>query len=77
MRLSSVIFPLKPTAPPPSTLAALQAVPDPGPLLRHVSELEAHWLLSLVRKHGEDVGAMAMDKKLNENQKTKGEIRSR
>jgi hypothetical protein len=52
-------------------------VPDPGPLLRHVSELEAHWLLSLVRKHGEDVDAMAMDKKLNENQKTKGEIRSR
>lgn len=62
---------------PSFTLAALQAVPDPGPLLRHVSELEAHWLLSLVRKHGEDVDAMAMDKKLNENQKTKGEIRSR
>lgn len=56
---------------------ALEAIPDHGPLPRHVSALEAHWLLSIVRKHGRDVDAMFMDKKLNELQKTKGEIRSR
>ncbi|CAO1613171.1 unnamed protein product [Parajaminaea phylloscopi] len=56
---------------------ALEAMPDHGPIFRHVSELEAHWLLSVVRKHGRDVDAMFMDKKLNELQKTKGEIRSR
>ncbi|CAO1623716.1 unnamed protein product [Jaminaea pallidilutea] len=55
----------------------LEKMPNAGPLLRHVSELEAGWLLSLVRKHGDDVDAMFMDKKLNELQKTKGEIRSR
>lgn len=56
---------------------ALEAMPDPGPLPRHVSQLEAHWILSLVRKHGRDVDAMFGDRKLNELQKTKGEIRSR
>lgn len=56
---------------------ALKAIPDAGPLPRHVSELEAQWLFSLVRKYGDDVDGMFMDKKLNEQQKTKGEIRSR
>ena len=55
----------------------LESMPDPGPLPRHVSQLEAHWLLSIVRKHGDDVDAMFMDRKLNELQKTKGEIRKR
>ncbi|CAO1627152.1 unnamed protein product [Sympodiomycopsis kandeliae] len=56
---------------------ALENLPQPKPLARHVSELEAVWLLSLVEKHDEDLNAMAMDKRLNENQKTKGEIKNR
>lgn len=62
---------------PISAPPALESLPHPAPLPRHVSELEAVWLLSLVRKHGEDLEAMHMDRRLNESQKTKGQIANR
>ncbi|PWN28885.1 hypothetical protein BDZ90DRAFT_230895 [Jaminaea rosea] len=66
-----------PPKPKSKVVEHLESIPDPGPLPRHVSELEAHWLLSIVRKHGDDVDAIFMDKGLNQLQKTKGEIRAR
>ncbi|KAK0546002.1 Nucleolar protein 16 [Tilletia horrida] len=46
-----------------------------APVVRHTSSLEADWLRGLVRAHGDDIEAMARDRKLNLWQKTPGEIK--
>jgi len=46
-------------------------------LVRHQSEREVEWLGDLVARHGEDVGAMARDAKLNRMQQTAADIRKR
>jgi nucleolar protein 16 len=47
------------------------------PVFRHVSEHEAKVLVDLVRKHGEDYGAMAQDIKLNTFQLTAGQLKKK
>jgi len=42
---------------------------------RFLSEGEAGYLRRLVGRHGEDVEAMARDRKLNPDQRTVGELR--
>lgn len=44
---------------------------------RHLSEREQEWLESLVARHGDDVGAMARDKRLNPMQQTAADIKRR
>ncbi|KAK0664013.1 ribosome biogenesis protein Nop16 [Cercophora samala] len=44
---------------------------------RHQSDREREWLERLVQKHGEDVGAMARDMKLNPMQQTPGDLKRR
>lgn len=44
---------------------------------RHVSEREAEWLGGLIEKHGDDVGAMARDMRLNPMQQTGRDIARR
>ncbi|KAK0739528.1 ribosome biogenesis protein Nop16 [Apiosordaria backusii] len=44
---------------------------------RHQSDREREWLQRLVDKHGEDVGAMARDMKLNPMQQTPGDLKRR
>lgn len=57
-------------------LAHLQEMADQAaPVERHTSSLESQWLADLVAKYGEDVEAMAKDRKLNVWQKTQGEIK--
>ncbi|KAK1826765.1 nucleolar protein 16 [Podospora conica] len=46
-------------------------------LVRHQSEREVEWLGDLVARHGDDVGAMARDAKLNPMQQTAADIRKR
>ncbi len=46
-----------------------------GPVARHTSSGEQTTLERLVRKHGEDVEAMARDRKLNVDQRTAGELK--
>jgi nucleolar protein 16 len=45
--------------------------------VRHQSEREREWLEHLVKRHGEDVGAMVRDRKLNPMQQTAADIRKR
>ncbi|KAK0652043.1 ribosome biogenesis protein Nop16 [Cercophora newfieldiana] len=45
--------------------------------VRHQSEQEREWLESLKARHGEDVGAMVRDRKLNPMQQTVADIRKR
>ncbi|GAA5944430.1 hypothetical protein JCM3775_006630 [Rhodotorula graminis] len=44
-------------------------------VIRHTSEFEHKWLVDLVRKHGDDLTAMARDRKGNVWQKTPGELK--
>lgn len=44
-------------------------------VIRHTSEFEETWLVKLVDKYGDDVAKMARDIKLNQWQKTPGELR--
>jgi len=44
-------------------------------VIRHTSEFEHAWLVDLVRKHGDDLTAMARDRKGNVWQKTPGELK--
>lgn len=44
-------------------------------VIRHTSEFEGDWLMSLVAKYGDDVPRMARDRKANIWQKTPGEIK--
>ncbi|BGP04153.1 Nucleolar protein 16 [Rhodotorula toruloides] len=44
-------------------------------VIRHTSEFEHDWLVSLVAKHDEDIGKMARDRKANVWQKTPGELK--
>ncbi|GAA5872387.1 hypothetical protein JCM3774_004507 [Rhodotorula dairenensis] len=44
-------------------------------VVRHSSEFEETWLVKLVEKYGDDVARMARDIKLNQWQKTPGELR--
>lgn len=44
---------------------------------RQQSQREQEWLTRLVEKHGDNVGAMARDKKLNPMQQTEGDISKR
>ena len=46
-----------------------------GGASRFLSEGEAGYLSRLVERHGEDVEAMARDRKLNPEQRTTGELR--
>ncbi|KAK2004470.1 ribosome biogenesis protein Nop16 [Colletotrichum falcatum] len=45
--------------------------------LRHMSQQEREWLERLVARHGDDVAAMARDRKLNPMQQTQGDIARR
>ncbi|EGS21079.1 uncharacterized protein CTHT_0029200 [Thermochaetoides thermophila DSM 1495] len=45
--------------------------------VRHQSEREREWLQRLVDKHGDDVAAMARDRKLNPYQQTASDIKRR
>lgn len=45
--------------------------------VRYQSEREVEWLKELVAKHGDDVGAMARDAKLNSMQQTAADIKRR
>ena len=45
--------------------------------VRHQSEREREWLQRLVEKHGDDVAAMARDRKLNPYQQTASDIKRR
>jgi len=51
------------------------ALPLSGAGPRHTSEGERRYLERLVAKHGNDVGAMARDRKLNPEQRTPGQLR--
>ncbi|KAF5330909.1 hypothetical protein D9619_005845 [Psilocybe cf. subviscida] len=51
------------------------ALPNSGVGSRHVSSGEVRYLSPLVKKYGEDVGAMARDLKLNPEQRTEGQLR--
>lgn len=51
------------------------ALPSSGVGSRHASSGEVRYLRALVDKHGEDVGAMARDMKLNAEQRTEGQLR--
>ncbi|KAK2052768.1 ribosome biogenesis protein Nop16 [Colletotrichum caudatum] len=44
---------------------------------RHISQQEREWLERLVARHGDDVAAMARDRKLNPMQQTEGDIARR
>ncbi|GAA5845924.1 hypothetical protein JCM9279_002426 [Rhodotorula babjevae] len=44
-------------------------------VIRHTSEFEHAWLVDLVQKHGDDLTAMARDRKGNVWQKTPGELK--
>ncbi|GAA5918027.1 hypothetical protein JCM6882_009479 [Rhodosporidiobolus microsporus] len=44
-------------------------------VVRHTSEFERDWLVSLVAKHGDDIAKMARDRKANVWQKTPGELK--
>lgn len=44
---------------------------------RHHSDREQEWLERLVAKHGDDVAAMARDRKLNPMQQTEGDLARR
>ncbi|KAK1972828.1 ribosome biogenesis protein Nop16 [Colletotrichum sublineola] len=44
---------------------------------RHMSQQEREWLERLVARHGDDVAAMARDRKLNPMQQTQGDIARR
>ncbi|GAA5897610.1 hypothetical protein JCM8208_000209 [Rhodotorula glutinis] len=44
-------------------------------VIRHTSEFEHKWLVDLVHKHGDDLTAMARDRKGNVWQKTPGELK--
>ncbi|EFQ27961.1 ribosome biogenesis protein Nop16 [Colletotrichum graminicola] len=44
---------------------------------RHMSQQEREWLERLVARHGDDVAAMARDRKLNPMQQTEGDIARR
>ena len=44
---------------------------------RHVSKREEEWIERLIERHGEDVGAMARDMKLNPMQQSVGDLRRR
>lgn len=46
-------------------------------MVRHSSEREVEWLQKLVAKHGENVGAMVRDRKLNPYQQTPADISRR
>lgn len=46
-----------------------------APVQRHTSTHESQWLADLVAKYGEDIEAMARDRRLNVWQKTQGEIK--
>jgi len=63
----------------PEVIRALEreAAQPVAPKVRHQSERELEWLQRLVDKHGEDVGAMARDAKLNPMQQTKADITKR
>lgn len=52
-----------------------QAVQSKKP--RHMSKREEEWALRLIERHGDNIGAMAHDKKLNPMQQTEGDIRRR
>ncbi|WQF79811.1 Putative ribosome biogenesis protein Nop16 [Colletotrichum destructivum] len=53
--------------------AAIPRVKKP----RHMSQQEREWLERLTAKHGDDVAAMARDRKLNPMQQTQGDIARR
>jgi len=53
------------------------AQPTEKKLVRHQSEREVEWLRDLMAKHGENVEAMARDRKLNPMQQTAADIRKR
>jgi nucleolar protein 16 len=44
------------------------------PVIRHTSNNERDWLVSMVQAYGDDTEAMAKDIKRNVWQRTKGEI---
>lgn len=44
---------------------------------RHQSKREDEWIARLVEKHGDDITAMARDRKLNAMQQTEGDLRRR
>lgn len=44
---------------------------------RHQSKREDEWITMLIEKHGDDVTAMARDRKLNAMQQTEGDLRRR
>lgn len=44
---------------------------------RHQSKREDEWISRLIEKHGEDLTAMARDRKLNPMQQTEGDLRRR
>lgn len=48
-----------------------------GKKLRHQSKREEEWILRLIEKHGENLSAMARDRRLNPMQQTEGDLRRR
>ncbi|WFD06169.1 non-specific serine/threonine protein kinase [Malassezia vespertilionis] len=59
----------------PAVKALSKIASDTAPVSRFASFGELSWLAELVYAHGDDVEAMARDRKRNIMQKTKGEIR--
>lgn len=56
----------------------LYAAANPAPKKpRHMSEREVEWLENLMEAHGDDVNAMARDRKLNPMQQTAKDIARR
>ncbi|GAA5970380.1 hypothetical protein JCM11641_001688 [Rhodosporidiobolus odoratus] len=68
--------PLRIVAPKSAVVAHLEQKSSFKPkVIRHTSTAEHDWLVSLVQKHGEDVGKMARDRRGNVWQKTEGELK--
>ncbi|KAJ3173997.1 Nucleolar protein 16 [Geranomyces variabilis] len=61
-----------------SVIADMEAeAADTVKIIRHVSEQEELVFADLIKKHGSDYGAMAMDLRLNKYQLTKGQLKKR
>ncbi|KAF9884507.1 Nucleolar protein 16 [Aspergillus nanangensis] len=44
---------------------------------RHMSQREAEWIQTLIQRHGDNIGAMVRDRKLNPMQQTEGDLNRR
>ncbi|KAJ3165413.1 Nucleolar protein 16 [Geranomyces variabilis] len=61
-----------------SVIADMEAeAADTVKIIRHASEQEELVFADLIKKHGSDYGAMAMDLRLNKYQLTKGQLKKR